>query len=187
MELQTYDLLMRLRPPLPRDDKIVVVGIDEADVAQLKTAIPSDEHLAQLINQINAMGPVAIGLDLYRDQPVPPGEEALTAVFAQTPNLIGIRKVEGEIGIDVVEPPPALAERGQVGANDLPVDTDKVIRRGLLYLSNGPETFYSFGFYLALIYLDKLGIEVQDLPSNPAFRLGQGYFRPLDSNEGSYI
>ncbi|MEB3229027.1 MAG: adenylate/guanylate cyclase domain-containing protein [Synechocystis sp.] len=187
MELQTYDLLMRLRPPLVKDEKIVIVGIDESDVAKLKTATPSDALLAQLISQIKAMDPVAIGLDLYRDQPVPPGQAELTTVFEQTPNLIGIKKVVGEAGIDVVEAPPALEARGQVGSNDLPVDTDKVIRRGLLYLNNGQETFYSFGFYLALIYLDRLGISVQDLPNSPAFRLGQGYFRPLDTNEGSYI
>ncbi len=187
MELQSYDWLMRLRPPFLRDEKIVIVGIDESDVAKLKTATPSDALLAELLNRLKAMEPVAIGLDLYRDQPVPPGQAELTDVFAQTPNLIGISKVVGEAGIDVVEPPPELKKRNQVGFNDLPVDTDKVIRRGLLYLNNGQETVYSFGFYLALMYLDELGISVEDIPNSSAFRLDKGFFRPLDTNEGSYI
>lgn len=187
IELQAYDWLMRLRPALPKDERIVIVGINEADVAQLKTATPSDARLATLLNRLKAMNPVAIGLDLYRDQPVPPGYEQLTSVFATTPNLIGIEKVAGTVGIDTVNPPPELKKRGQVGANDLPVDTDKVIRRGLLYLKNGKETVYSFGFYLALIYLDKQGIVVEEIPDSPAFRLGKGVFRPLDSNEGSYV
>jgi adenylate cyclase len=186
-EWRAYDLVMRSRPPLPQDSRIVIVGIDEKDVAGLKTSIFSDQLLADLLTKLKAMQPKAIGLDIYRDVPVPPGEAALAKVFASTPNLIGIQKVAGQSGIDTVAPAPILKARNQIAANDLPVDADNVIRRGFVYLSNGQETFYSFALYLALIYLDSVGVVVEDIPGTDNFRLNQALFQPLNSNEGSYI
>ena len=186
-EWRAYDLVMRSRPPLAQDSRIVIVGIDEKDVAGLKTSIFSDQLLANLLTKLKAMHPKAIGLDIYRDVPVPPGEAALAKVFSSTPNLIGIEKVAGQSGIDTVAPAPILKARNQIAANDLPVDADNVIRRGFIYLSKGQETFYSFALYLAVIYLDSVGVVVEDVPGTENFRLRQALFQPLDPNEGGYV
>lgn len=185
LEWQTYDALTRLQPKVLGESPVAIVGITEDDVAALKRSTPDDATLAKLLRRLRDQQPVAIGLDLYRDQPEPPGTESLTQVFTETPNLIGIQKGAGAEGIETVKPPPALKAKGQVGSNDLPIDADKVIRRGLISLHNGEETLYGLGFYLALIYLDQRGITVEDLPSG--FRLGKTEFRPLAPNEGSYV
>ncbi len=186
-EWGVYDFLMRSRPPLPVDSRIAIVGIDENDVAELNTSILSDQLLADLLSKLSVMKPAAIGLDLYRDIPVPPGEMALQRVFETTPNLIGIQKVAGQSGIDTVAASPILKSKNQIAANDLPIDSDNIIRRGFISLANDQETFYSFGLYLALLYLDPLGVSVEDIPGTNNFRLGKTLFKPLDPNEGSYI
>ncbi len=96
--------------PRPPDDRIVIVGITEADVSHFETSIFSDAVLADLINQLKAQQPVAIGLDLYRNVPVPPGTETLHQVYESTPNLIGIEKVAGTDEFSTVAPPPILQQ-----------------------------------------------------------------------------
>ncbi len=109
LEWQSYDAGVRLLPR-PQDDRIVIVGIDEEDVTYLNTPIISDELLAKILIKLRAQEPAAIGLDLYRDLPVPPGTDQLAEVFTTTPNLVGIEKVAGKQGIETVNPPPLLKE-----------------------------------------------------------------------------
>lgn len=181
-----FDQYMRWRPEVPPDDRIAIVGIDDADVQKIGQVIISDEIYAQLLAKLQAMQPRAIGLDIYRDLPVPPGHEQLVEIFAQTQNLVGIQKVVGSSPREVVGPPPVLKEKGQVGANDLIVDADSRVRRGYLYMTSGGETVFSFGFYLALLYLDAEGIIVKNL-DGARFKLGKQVFIPFETNDGDYV
>ncbi len=187
-ELGAYDQYMRLRPQLPQDERIVIVGIDEADLQEIGQGIIPDNIYAQLLEKIKAQKPRAIGFDIYRDLPVPPGEDELVKVFESTDNLVGIEKVVGDSRRETVAPPPVLARKGQVGANDLVTDTGQTVRRALLSLyPEDREVVYSFGFYLALLYLDAEGISPEDLDeSGDIWRLGDSVFSPLESYDGSY-
>ncbi|MCP2729595.1 CHASE2 domain-containing protein [Limnofasciculus baicalensis] len=188
-ELSVYDQYLRLRPPQPRDNRIAIVGFDEADVKESQNAIVPDGVYAKLIEKLAAQKPRAIGLDIYRDIPIPPGNEDLVRVFQSTPNLVGIEKVVGDSKKEAVAPPPALKAKGQVGANDIIFDADTKVRRGLLQLetANG-EIIPSFGFYLALLYLDAEGISVEDNPKQPnIWKLGKTTFAPLKPNDGGYV
>ena len=186
-EWTTYDLYLRLRPQEEGDRRVVIVGINETDLAKLNSSIISDQTLATLLTKLKAREPRAIGLDMYRDLPVPPGEQALSQVFATTPNLIGIQKVVGEIGKETVAPPSVLKKKGQVGANDLPIDADNRIRRGFFYLSDGKDNVYSFALLLAGLYLDKQGISPQAVPQTDNWRIGQAVFVPFETNDGGYV
>jgi adenylate cyclase len=108
-----------------------------------------------LLEKLKARQPRAIGLDIYRDLPVEPGHPELVRVFESTRNLVGIQKVVGDSRREAVAAPPVLKAKGQVGANDVILDADNKVRRGLVDLQaqNG-ETIYSFSLYLALLYLD---------------------------------
>jgi adenylate cyclase len=169
-EWAAYDQYMRLRPSEGADDRVVIVGIDEKDIQEIGQAIIPDRVYAELIEKLKARNPKVIGLDIYRDQPVNPGHEALVKVFASTPNLIGIEKVVGDRDRERVAPPPTLKEKNQVGANDAIVDADKIIRRAILSLpaDEGQGSFPSFGMYAAAMYLEQQGIKPQiaEAPEN---------------------
>jgi adenylate cyclase len=187
-EWAAFDQYMRLRPQEASDDRIVIVGINLADIKKIRQPIVADGVYAQLLQKLKARKPRAIGLDIYRDLPVEPGHQELVKVFASTPNLIGIQRVVGDNQREPIDPPPALKNKGQVGANDLILDADKKVRRGLLYLTdkNG-ETVYSFALYLALLYLDAEGITPETIAGTKNWRLGKTRFIPFATNDGGYV
>ncbi|MBD0346767.1 MAG: CHASE2 domain-containing protein, partial [Coleofasciculus sp. Co-bin14] len=138
-EWATFDQYMRLRPIQPRDDRIAIVGINEADIQETGQGIIPDAVYARLLEKLKARRPRAIGLDIYRDLPVEPGYQELIRVFESTPNLVGIQKVIGDTRREAVGAPPALKAKGQVGANDVILDADSKVRRSLLYVQS-PKT-----------------------------------------------
>ncbi|NJL83211.1 MAG: adenylate/guanylate cyclase domain-containing protein [Chloroflexaceae bacterium] len=188
LELSAFDAYVSWRPPQPPDDRIAIVGIDEADIREIGQAIVPDRDYAQLIAKLRAMGPRAIGLDIYRDLPVEPGRKQLDQVFATTPNLVGIQKAIGDRAIDAVAPPEVLKSKGQVGANDLITDPDQKIRRGFLSLTTqSGETLPSFGLYLAALSLEAEGISLEVVPgTNNWWQLGSAIFSPFEARDGGY-
>lgn len=191
LELAAFDQFFRLRPKESIDSRIVIVGINEEDIRKAGQWPMSDATLAKLLEILNQQQPIAIGLDIYRDLPVEPGHQELLKVFESTPNLIGIQKVVGNSSGLFVNPPPTLSKLGQVGANDLVVDTDGKIRRSLLTLKDeSGNTISSFATALALIYLEAKGITPEPLELIDAieqkYKLGKAIFTPLDVNGGGY-
>lgn len=188
MEWGAFDRYMRYRPQLPPDERIAIVGVDEADLRAIGQGLVPDNIYAGLLQKLRARQPRAIGFDIYRDLPVPPGYEMLVEVFESTPNLVGIEKVVGDSDRDVVAAPPVLKALGRVGANDVVTDADKKVRRGFIYLSdrNG-ETVYSLGLYLALLYLEKEGIVPEIVEGTNDWRLGKQVFVPFETNDGGYV
>ncbi|GET39733.1 CHASE2 domain-containing protein [Microseira wollei] len=184
LEWSLRDQFFRLRPNEPIESRIVIVTIDEPDIKYVKTWPMSDQVMARLISNIKAQQPRAIGIDLYRDLPVEPGHEELVEVFNTTPNLIGIEKV-GKVAI---APPPGLAKLGQVGANDIVLDADGKLRRGLVILAKSDDTMVEgFGVKLARMYLEKEGIKLRVIAQkNNIYGLGKAAFVPLTGNEGEY-
>ncbi len=188
-EWSLFDHYMRLRPQRPPDERIVIVGINEADLREIGQAIVPDQVYAELIQKLKARQPRAIGLDIYRDLPVPPGHQELVEVFKSTPNLVGIEKVVGDNKRYAVAPPPVLKMLGQVGANDVITDGDRKVRRGLLSLSDETgETVYSLGLYLALLFLEKEGITAQVVEGTDNWwQIGKQVFVPFEKNDGGYV
>lgn len=189
LEWAAYDQYMRWRPTEPLDQRIGIVGIDEEDVKKIGQPILPDQIYAQAIAKLKTHNPNAIGLDVYRDLPVQPGHQELVQVFETTPNLVGIEKVVGDKRQDAVAPPPALKAKGQVGSNDVIFDTDTKVRRALLQVEdNQGNVIPSFGFYLALLYLDAQGISPQEIPGKPnTWRLGKSTFSRFQKNDGGYV
>jgi adenylate cyclase len=186
-EWAALDQFFRWRPAERTDQRIVIVGINESDLRYVRQWPVNDAVLAEILQKVKALKPRAIGLDLYRDLPVPPGTQALEDVFRSTPNLIGIeKKVEDSIG-NAAAPPPVLKELGQVGANDIVPDADGRIRRGILFLTPQSEpALPSLGLKLALIYLERQGITPTADP-NGFMKLGKVVFVPFEENDGGYV
>lgn len=183
LELAMLDQFFRWRSLEPTDSRIVIIGIDEADIREYNWPI-DDQLLAQLLNRVKQQQPRAIGLDLARDQPIGKGYAELAELFKTTPYLIGATKkadlIDSNFAVSSsdIKPPPILAELGQVGAVNLPIDTDGRIRRGLLSLQlpDGNVTL-SFGLQLALLYLDR----EQEIPFEDALNPAR-----LATNDGGY-
>lgn len=185
LDLTTLDLFFRLRPREPVDERIVIVTIDEPDITHVGQWPIPDAVLAKLLNNLKEHQPRAIGLDLYRDLPVEPGNRALVEVFKSTPNLIGVEKAVG----NSVAPPPTLKELGQVALADLVLDADGKVRRGLLSVrEEGGQTKLSLGATLALMYLQAEGITLQMVGAKKTdLKLGQAVFVPFSGNDGGYV
>ncbi|MDZ8053866.1 MAG: CHASE2 domain-containing protein [Aulosira sp. ZfuVER01] len=183
-EWTLFDQYVRLRPPEPPDDRIVIVGIDEEDLHELigQDYIP-DSLLAKLLVKLQQRKPRAIGLDIYRDLPVEPGHTELVKVFQNSSNIIGIQQLTGA----GVPPSPVLKAKGQIGANGLLIDADAKVRRGFLSISDRKgEKIWSFGMLLALRYLQPQGIIPPPIDA-PRYRLGKTLFPAFGANDGAYV
>ena len=185
-EWAVLDLFFRVRPVESTDPRIVVITIDDADITQIGTWPLPDQVLAQLLKKLSDRKPRAIGLDLYRDLPVEPGNGELEAVFRTTPNLIGVEK---RFGSRQVPPPKTLAARKQVAIVDRVEDADGRIRRDLLSArSKEGKTYLSLGTRLSLMYLEAQGIQLEQIEGrSDQYRLGRATFTSLQSNDGAYI
>lgn len=184
-ELSVFDWMMRSRPDLGRDPRLLIVKITEADI-QLQRRWPlSDATLAQTLAALSKHHPAVIGLDIYRDFPQEPGGEQLAQQLQQG-NVVVIRKLSTSDSQGV----PFMLDMDQehIGFNDLVVDTDGVIRRNLLYAATNEGVFTSFGLRLALYYLKQFhGLEPQSDSANAEqLDLGKAVIRPLTYNSGSY-
>lgn len=184
-EWMALDKFFRMRPKESIDPRIVIVRIDESDLEKLVQWPFSDAVLAKLLVKIRAQHPRAIGLDLYRNLPVSPGTEELKRVFESTPNLIGIQKKIGDNNSKAIPPSAVLKKLDRVGFNDVVIDSDRKLRRGLLFITekNG-ETSMSLGMSLAMIYLQGSGV-VPD-PKSTNLRLGKAEFVPFEASDGGY-
>lgn len=186
-ELATFDQLFKLSPPVPRDERITIVGIDEIDTRRSGQGITSDRDVTRLLKKINSFQPRAIGLDIYRDLPVEPGTDEFVKIGRSLPNLIGIERL-GDANLEGVLPPPVLSKQNQVGFNNVVIDVDGKVRRSILYWHVEGQAHKSFALQLALRYLDPEGITPKKAAINPEYmQLGKSVFKPFKSNDGGYV
>lgn len=189
-ELNSYDQLLRQRPSELADPRILLVGADEKDIRQYKHPLP-DAILAQLIKKLEQYKPVAIGLDIVRDQSVPPGHESLVTQLQHNQRLVTVCSF-GTSPEDAIASPPNSPAK-QVGFIDLENDQQGgTIRRHLQSRSPNPisplspcKTPYSFSLQLAYRYLETKGIPVKTTPEKN-WQFGSVVFKRLEPRSGGY-
>ena len=99
VELWWYDALVRRHSAAgPTSEAVVLVGISEEDIRVLNTWPPPDRLVGDLLTRILEGQPRAIGLDLYRDIPVPPGTEALGEVLGGDGRIVAVETFGGDGG-----------------------------------------------------------------------------------------
>lgn len=188
LELAVYDWHIRMRPAVVRrPTPVVLVTVSEKDIQALGTWPLPDAVLAQVLESVVGSGAQAIGLDIYRDVPVPPGHEELNATLKRHARVIAPMLLP-QGGRPGVPPPAALKGTERIGFTDVVVDPGGTVRRGLLLMDDGRNVFYSLPFRAALIYLGALGIAPQADPDHPAYmRLGRTTLTPFEPSDGSYV
>lgn len=187
LEIGVADYFARLKSFDKKiDERILVITVGEDDLTKAGQWPMSDRTMAELVREIARYEPSAIGLDIYRNFLVEPGTDELIEVFEQTPNVIGVERVVGEI----VPAHPKLVELDQTASSDLIVDSDGKVRRGLLSTFNASnEVKETLGTVLAMNYFLQardISVEILD-EKGPKLALGKGIVQPFYKNGGGYV
>ncbi|MGF1460776.1 MAG: CHASE2 domain-containing protein [Leptolyngbyaceae cyanobacterium] len=197
LELGLNDQMMRLRPVPPPDTRILVVGIDEADIQARQEWPIEDSTLVELLTVVTEAEPRVIGLDLFRDIPVGDGQDELISQIQNADHIYAVCKMSSSDNPGV--PPPTGLTEAQVGFSDLVVDSGGILRRSLLiaappaeseivdtHLCNSPEAqLFSLSLQLALRYLAEDGIN-PELTAQQELRLADIILPRLSANLGGY-
>ena len=167
LELAAYDHLLRLRPNEVKDQRFLIVGVDEDSIQLLNDKYEpgrgtlSDRALDDLLKALNQHQPRLIGLDFFRDYPARP---EVAARLRQTQNLIAICKTSSAKNPRLakgrgVSPPPEVPS-DRVGFANLLDDGGKFGRRQLLMQPPDPKfcnTLDTFSLVMARKYLEAAG------------------------------
>ncbi|HRX71718.1 MAG: adenylate/guanylate cyclase domain-containing protein [Candidatus Competibacteraceae bacterium] len=188
LEIMAYDQALRGQTLALPDKRIVLIGETEADIQRWGYPLP-DNVMAEMLERLAQGQPRVIGVDKYRDIPVSPGTEQLDHVLRNHREIVWIMKFgNAATQTPPINPPPALMNTDQVGFNDVPIDKDSRVRRGLLFLDDGQHASTAFALVIALRYLQPEGIFPQPDPRQPEYmRLGAITIAPLAESIGGYV
>ncbi|MEH1845787.1 MAG: CHASE2 domain-containing protein [Nostoc sp.] len=193
-EIQAFDQMMRSRPAEGVDPRLLIITIDDHDLAtqrqngeSLIGASISEKSLNKLLAKLNQYQPRAIGLDIYRDFKAT--QPDLITRLQKTQNLIGICKgSDGTVDIPGNQPPPEIPTTN-LGFSDFINDHDGVIRRHLLFMNQEATSLcpapFAFSLQLASLYLRPSGIQPKFTPQGN-LQLGKTIFPNLKSRTGGY-
>jgi adenylate cyclase len=187
-ELAVYDsLLSRIERPPAVSDRIALIEISEEDIQELGHWPLSDLQIAILIESILGAGANAVGIDIYRDLPIPPGEQRLDQLLEANSRIVLVFK-HGDTSSGGVAGRAVLEGTGQLGFSDMLLDPDGRVRRGLLFLDREDGgTDYAFPMRLAMQELARDGIHPQSDPVREEWlRLGETSIPYVEAGNGGY-
>lgn len=187
VELRTLDGFLRLRPTEPIDERILIVGVDDLDIQRMGTYPIPDRTLFNLLQALQRFEPRTIGIDIIRDIPQPPGNQALAEALSTMPEVYGV-EILGFGGVPPVGPPPALPEE-RAGFIDFLLDVDGFVRRAPLGSFDLEGDYqYSLSLRLAQSYLAFEDIFLtQGIRDPSAMRFETVEIPNFYSNIGGYI
>jgi CHASE2 domain-containing sensor protein len=193
-ELWAYDRLMQLQPKASLDPRILIVTVTDEDVKRFGKPLP-DQIIHRLLTTLDRFQPRVIGLDIYRDIPIEPGNRELLLYLKKNSTVVAICDVgEPDYSPGVPQPPGMPAT--QLGfADTLLPDADGVVRRYGLTTVNQEATCpteRSLGLQVAHRYLssrsDKKSSQQPDLNQtkiSPLSARFSGYQHPADWEAGN--
>lgn len=196
-ELAAYNRLMQSRPTEEPDRRLLIVGVDEGDLREYGDPIP-DGVFAEALDILNQHQPRAIGLDVYRDIPLPPGRKKLIHQINSNSNVISICLISPSDAENSIAPPAVNREEPFSGFVDFYTDesinpSDPTLRRYLLSKHPNPvedniskcSSNYSFAILLVDKYLSFSGEEVNKDSKNN-WIIDDLTIRPLKQKSGGY-
>jgi adenylate cyclase len=199
LEFRAYDFFLRHQPKADTSDPIVIVEMTEDDIHSPSLDYPIyDDKLAELLGILETNQPAVIGLDIWRDIPVPKsgvGLPKFNEVLRANSNIVAIFTLGDSERAPIAPPAILKSNSDRIAYNDNFVMDSQVdrstprTRRGSLFVnSSDGVSFDSLPFRLALLYLQPKGIAPEPDPGNPkGFRLGKAQLRPLEPHDGAYV
>jgi adenylate cyclase len=161
IDLAFDDILLSSTRSPPAAEGFFVILEREEDLAKWGSPL-SDDTLASLLEKVAVAQPLAIGIDKYREHPVPPGTERLAAALAGN-------------------------DRVYWGCGNAIVDRDGAVRRAFVYTSKDDRACYSLGFQLAH-HVGRAKGETWSFTRDEPPRLvaGAARMRPVNPGDGPY-
>ncbi|MEM8502006.1 MAG: CHASE2 domain-containing protein [Cyanobacteria bacterium P01_D01_bin.1] len=152
-ELSVWDRWVNAQTDKGPDERMLVVEITEEDLRALQTRYPSDQLVAEVIDNLQQHNPISIGLNLDKDVPHEPGTKAL-AEQLNSPNVVTITRINSsdrsDIGQDSTQndsrdevkslllstelaaESTAESTVEQISFNNIEIDSDLRVRRAIL-------------------------------------------------------
>lgn len=202
-ELGSYDRAFSLRSIEPRDEKILVITIDDQDIdyqypqGVARQGSLTDEALRKLLTKLQPYQPIAIASDIIHDFPY---SEQLKSLIAQQANFVAICRIKNDSNdIESIAAPPEIPI-AQTGFTNIAVDDDGVIRRHILGMSpdiQKCQTDMSLSLRMALKYLDYVAVKTSKKPTQQNIyprkftklgnlQIGQTIFPKIEFDSGAY-
>lgn len=181
-ELLLYDAATTMAARQFPDQQVLTVQMTDDDLQRWGWPVP-DQIIASLIERLGGAGATAIGVDLYRERPLPPGDRTLAKAFADF-SAIAIYKLAAGEG-ESIAAPDFLKNTDQSGYSDVLLDPDGVSRRALLLVSDDQGPRESFALRLARAALSMRSLKPwEGDPSVLAF--GATPVPPISNGFGGY-
>jgi adenylate cyclase len=192
-ELLAYDKLRVAWAGTATANHVVLVGATEHDITEVNRQGDRvwgwplrDAGLAAVMQRLASFKPRAIGVDIYRDLPEAPGTAELTAVMQQYRQVDWVFKLGDDAAHPGIPAPKKLRTSSRAVLADVLADGDDVVRRGLLFASDGRNQYPTLGMALAQAYLAAEHIDLRGGPGDDLV-LGKALIKPLDQSPGPYI
>lgn len=197
VEFAAYDWFIRARPTEQRDERILLITVDEKDIKyQIDNSLKregslSDEALFLLLQKILPYQPNVVGLDIYHNLPfVVPELSEIIQVLAENSQFVGVCQLGNAYNNNrTISRPPEMPHQ-MVGFTDMPLDPDHAIRRQFFGLPAFEEcdTSISFSLNVALRYLENHFNEEKLLErtSDNQREIKDVLFKRLQFNSGGY-
>jgi adenylate cyclase len=184
LDLSIDDALVRATHAASPDPAFFVILEREEDLRRWGFPL-SDEILARIVDTVTRARPLALGIDKYRDRPVPPGSETLDAALAAADRVYWVSRF-GADPRDAIPAPKALPPRF-AGCGDMVDDVDGAVRRALIYLDQDERLCYSLAYQLARHALVARGRAPSFDNDAAILRLGDASLRAIDPRDGPYF
>ncbi|MCM1981544.1 CHASE2 domain-containing protein [Lyngbya confervoides] len=174
LEAKTYDWTLQVRPKGEKDDRILIITIDQADKefqdrqGWIRNEVEpgtrrslAGQALSELLKQLEPAA--VIGLDILRPIPAQEDYPPLAAQLAGNDQVIGICADEG--GGDASTPPMPELKISQVGFSDVAPDTLSAVQADGRLIHKGKVRRY--------LFQAKFGLKTSCLPSDQIKKLNQ--------------
>ena len=175
LEFRAYDFYLRYQPKADTSDPIVIVEMTEKDIHSPSLDYPIyDDKLAELLHILETNQPAVIGLDIWRDIPVPKsgvGLKEFNEVLTTYSNIVAIFTLGSSEKAPIAPPDILKSNSERIAYNDYFVidsqvdrSTPRTLRASLFVKSAEGVSFDSLPFRLALLYLQAKGIAPEPDP-----------------------
>jgi len=196
LELVAFDWLLRAQPLIELEDNpVVLIKLREQEIQKYGQPL-CDARMAIAIEKLRKLGAVAIGIDIYRDIPIPicsgrVGDEGLSEA---DPSLAEaalrddrVVMLAKPLGTPPIAPPKFLEGTNQIAVPDLDVDANGIVHRAFILYHHEGIPYYSLSLQLVLRYLRERDIYPTNDPDQPdLIRIGETAVPIFQPDDGGY-
>jgi len=196
LELGTYDWLLRSRPLIQLEDNpVVLIRLREEEIQKYGHPL-CDARMAVALAKLQELGAIAIGVDIYRDNPIQTcsgqlgdrnlGEKDtdLAEVALRDDRVVMLAK---PLEDPPIAPPKFLEGTGQIAVPGIGVDANGITHRAFITYHANNTPYLSLSLQLVLRYLRAQEIYPANDPDRPELiRIGETIVPIFRSDEGGY-